>query len=91
MSDLLQRIADLKTQAKNRRDLKRYERAAALMKQAIDLAYQEYESTAVPELRSTLASELVDCWGILGGASVGRECASVIERWGHPRPNQGFQ
>jgi len=67
MSDLLQRTGELKTQAKNRRDLKRYDRAAALLKQAIHLASDEYETTNVPEWRATLVSELADCWGILGG------------------------
>src|SRR4051794_18617652 len=67
VSDVLQRIGELKTQAKNRRDLKRYDRAAALVKQAIDLASQEYQTSSVPEWRATLVSELADCWGILGG------------------------
>src|SRR4051812_8026828 len=65
--NLLQRINELKTQAKNRRDLKRYERAATLLRQAIDLAYEEYTTAKLPELRATFASELADCWGILGG------------------------
>jgi hypothetical protein len=67
MSDLLQRVGELKTQAKNRRDLKRYDRAGVLLKQAIDLACKEYESTSLPDRRAILASELADCWGILGG------------------------
>jgi hypothetical protein len=67
MSDVTQRIVDLKTQAKNRRDLKRWDRAAALLKQAIGLAEREYNSTSAPEWRATMASELADSWGILGG------------------------
>ena len=67
MSDLLQRIRELKTPAKNQRDFKRYDRAAALSKQAIDLAFREYETTDVPEWHAALASELSDCFGILGG------------------------
>jgi len=67
MSDLLQRVSELKTQAKNRRDLGRYERAVSLLSQAIDLASDEYETASVSELRATLASELADCWGIRGG------------------------
>jgi len=67
MSDVTQRIVDLKTQAKNRRDLKRWDRAAALLKQAIGVAEKEYNSTSAPEWRAMMASELADCWGILGG------------------------
>jgi hypothetical protein len=67
MSDLIQRINELKTQAKNRRDLKRWDRAATVLKQAIALAENEYRSTKTPEWRATIASELADCWGILGG------------------------
>jgi len=67
MSDVIQRIVELKTQAKNRRDLKRWDRAAALLKQAIGLAEEEYHSTGAREWRATMASELADCWGILGG------------------------
>jgi hypothetical protein len=68
MLDILQRVRELKTQAKNRRDLTRYDRAAALLKQAIGLASNEFETTTnLPDRRATLASELADCWGILGG------------------------
>jgi hypothetical protein len=69
MSDVLERVNELKTQAKNRRDLKRYDRAASLLKQAIELASTEFEATKtnLPDQRATLASELADCWGILGG------------------------
>jgi len=67
MSDFLKEINDKKTSAKNRRDLRRYDRAAALLKQAIDLADHEYSTTNVPEWRATVVSELADCWGILGG------------------------
>ena len=67
MSDVTQRLVDLKTQAKNRRDLGRWERAAVLLKQAIDLAEEEYRSTKADEWRTTMASELADCWGMIGG------------------------
>jgi hypothetical protein len=67
MSDIMQRVADLKTRAKNRRDLGRYDLAASLLKQAIDIATREYESSGVHDWRATVASELADCWGILGG------------------------
>ena len=67
-SDVLKRIGDLKTQAKNRRDLKRYDRAVHLLEDAIEIARTEYdEATNLPDWRATLASELADCWGILGG------------------------
>jgi hypothetical protein len=67
MSDILQRVGELKTQAKNRRDLTRYDRAASLLRQAITLASTEYEATKLPDQREKLVSELADCWGILGG------------------------
>jgi hypothetical protein len=67
MPDLLHTIGELKTQAKNRRDLKRYDRAVALLAQAINLAEREFQTTSIPEWRAALASELADCWGILGG------------------------
>jgi hypothetical protein len=57
-------IVDLKTKAKNRRDLGRYDRAAAFVQQAIDLARKDL---SIPELRSKIASELADCYGLLGG------------------------
>jgi hypothetical protein len=67
MSDVAQQIVDLKTQAKNRRDLKRWSSGVALAKQAIGVAEREYHSTTAPEWRATMAPELADCWGILGG------------------------
>jgi hypothetical protein len=67
MSDITQTIIELKTQAKNRRDLKRWDRAAALIMEAIGLAETEYNSTEAREWRVKMAIELADCWGILGG------------------------
>jgi hypothetical protein len=67
MSDANERLVNLKTQAKNRRDLGRWERAADLLKQAIDLAEEEYRSAKSDDWRTTMESELADCWGMLGG------------------------
>jgi hypothetical protein len=67
MSEVTQRIVELKTQAKNRRDLRRWDRAAAALTQAIGLAEEEYRSAKAPEWRERMASELADCWGLLGG------------------------
>lgn len=64
MPTIFEQIVDLKTKAKNRRDLGRYDRAAAFVREAIALAKKDL---AVPALRSKLASELADCYGILGG------------------------
>lgn len=68
MSDVLKKIAELKVGAKNRRDFERYDRALAMLEEAISQASDEYKkSTNIPEWRETIASELADCWGILGG------------------------
>jgi hypothetical protein len=64
MPTIFEQIVDLKTKAKNRRDLGRYDRAAAFVREAITLANKDL---AIPELRSKLASELADCYGLLGG------------------------
>ena len=64
MATLVEEISDLKTQAKNRRDLKRYERAVSILNKAISLAEKNIE---IHELRRQLAEELADCYGLLGG------------------------
>jgi len=64
MPTIFDTIVELKTKAKNRRDLERYDRAVAFVQQAIDLAKKELET---PEFRSKMASELADCNGLLGG------------------------
>ena len=64
MPTLIEQIRELKTQAKNRRDLQRYDRAVNILEKAIDLARGQLE---VPELRRQLASELADLYGLLGG------------------------
>jgi hypothetical protein len=68
LPDLLKRVGDLKTQGKNRRDLRRYDRAVVLLKQAIDCAHKGFEAAGnLPDWRVKFASELSDSWGILGG------------------------
>jgi hypothetical protein len=66
MVSLLDQIREFKTQAKNRRDmgLPLYPRAETYLAQAIDLGRKNLEQT---ELRSQIASELADCYGLLGG------------------------
>jgi hypothetical protein len=64
MPTIFDAIVDLKTKAKNRRDLERYDRAAAFVQEAIVLANKEL---ATPEFRAKMASELADCYGLLGG------------------------
>lgn len=77
MTDILQQIRELKTQAKNRRDLGRYDRAVRLLSDAISIAQGELNASNVGEWRAALASELADCYGLLGG---------VERRWAlHPQ------
>jgi hypothetical protein len=64
MPSIFDAIVDLKTKAKNRRDLGRYDRAVSFVEQAIALARKDF---TIPELRSKIASELADCYGLLGG------------------------
>lgn len=74
MEDLLQTIRDLKTKAKNRRDLGRYDGAEKILKdEAIPLIEEELSATDRAEWKAQLASELADCFGILGGS---------YRRWG---------
>jgi hypothetical protein len=64
MASVLDQIREFKTQAKNRRDRRRYPQAETILKQAIDLGIENLKQT---ELRSQIASELADCYGLLGG------------------------
>lgn len=57
-------IIALKTQAKNRRDLRRYDRATEILKRAIEIAKSNLPNEG---LRSRMAEELADCYGLLGG------------------------
>jgi len=64
MATISDEIRNLKTQAKNRRDLRRYDRAASILTRAIALATPDLANS---ELRSQMAEELADCNGLLGG------------------------
>jgi hypothetical protein len=64
MPTIFDTIVDLKTKAKNRRDLERYDRAAGFVQDAIALAARELGTL---EFRAKMASELSDCYGLLGG------------------------
>jgi hypothetical protein len=64
MPTIFDTIVDLKTKAKNRRDLDRYDRAAGFVQDAIALATSELRTL---EFRAKMASELADCYGLLGG------------------------
>jgi hypothetical protein len=66
--DVIERIHDLKTQAKNRRDMRRWQRAVSLLQEAIALGTEEFgNARGLPEWQARMAAELADCWGILGG------------------------
>jgi hypothetical protein len=73
MVPAVDQLRELKTQAKNRRDLKRYERAASFADQAIALARKELEAESGASYKAQLASELADSYGLLGG---------IERRWG---------
>jgi len=68
MQALIDRIRNLKTEAKNQRDrgLRGYGRAVALLEEAIKVARSGFEE-AVPEMRAEFARELADCHGLVGG------------------------
>jgi hypothetical protein len=68
--ELLPQIRELKTRAKNDRDFARYDDARTLLNQATAIAGKEFEAldrAKQQDLRKTLASELADCYGLLGG------------------------
>jgi hypothetical protein len=73
METLLQTIRELKTKAKNRRDLGRYDSAETILGEAISLAQEGLLSSTSTDWKSQLASELSDCYGLLGG---------IYRRWG---------
>lgn len=75
MPTIFDAVVDLKTKAKNRRDLERYDRAAPIVREAIALAEKEL---ATPEFRNRMASELADCYGLLGG--IERRWALVADK-----------
>jgi hypothetical protein len=75
----IQRIRELKTEAKNRRDrgLRRYPRAVELLHDAIQLGKADLDAiepgkadpagSSATEVQAQLAVELADCHGLLGG------------------------
>jgi hypothetical protein len=69
MPTSIERIRELKTGAKNQRDrgVKGYPRALSMLKEAIAIAQADLGESTVAERRSQLASELSDCYGLLGG------------------------
>lgn len=64
MPTVLDEIRSLKTQAKNRRDLRRYGAARDVLNRAIGLAEQNLANS---ELFYKMTEELADCYGLLGG------------------------
>lgn len=64
MTAVLDEILSLKTQAKNRRDLRRYDRAVQILARAIKLADANLGDG---ELMCRMAEELADCYSLLGG------------------------
>jgi hypothetical protein len=68
VSDVIERINDLKTEAKNRLDMGRLPRAVSLLQEAVALCTEEFgNASRLPEWRARIADELADCWGNLGG------------------------
>ena len=70
---LLEKVRYLKTQAKNRRDDKLYEEGVALAYQAIADLEPAFESAVTDDWKTRFASELADCFGLIGG---------IQRRWG---------
>jgi hypothetical protein len=64
METVVDQIRKLKTQAKNRRDLRRYDAAVRILQDAIGVAERSLSNS---ELRTQMAEELADCNGLLGG------------------------
>src|SRR6266511_1384606 len=73
MRDLLQKIRDLKTKAKNERDNGLYKDATRTLIEAINLLDSAWKSASAVEAKTPLGAELADCHGMLGGIQL---------RWG---------
>ena len=73
MQDQLDAILDLKTKAKNRRDLKRYKAAVSILDKAIRRAKEGLYDAKTSSSKSRFAKELSDCYGMQGG---------IHRRWG---------
>ena len=69
MSTPIDRIRDLKTGAKNQRDrgLDGYPSALAMLTDAIEVARNELATSTVSDRRIEMATELSDCFGLIGG------------------------
>lgn len=67
MTDLLTTVRELKTKAKNRRDLGRYKKAIEFLDAAIRMLDDELKAASDSAWRCKLAAELADCWGLIGG------------------------
>jgi len=69
MSTPIDHIRELKTGAKNQRDrgLEGYPSALEMLGDAIELARKELASSTVAERRIAMATELSDCFGLVGG------------------------
>jgi hypothetical protein len=69
MSTVIEHIRELKTGAKYQRDrgVKGYARAISDLEEAITVAQAGLGESAAGEVRSQLASELSDCYGLVGG------------------------
>ena len=79
MTDLFETVRDLKTKAKNRRDLGRYQKGIEILGKAISLLTQELNANKALECKSKIASELSDCHGLTGG---------IYRRWGLASANE---
>ncbi len=66
MIDLLDTVRELKTMAKNRRDLELYTQGIDFAKDAIDKLIEGLGS-APEDRRAALEAEVADCWGLVGG------------------------
>ncbi|MCG7932729.1 MAG: hypothetical protein N0E44_22170 [Candidatus Thiodiazotropha lotti] len=72
-TEILDEVRDLKTQAKNRRDDKLYKEGTTIANRAIKSLESSFESAVKESWRTELASELADCYGLIGG---------IQRRWG---------
>jgi hypothetical protein len=86
MSTPIEQVRDLKTSAKNQRDRgsKGYPRALTTLEEATAIANAELSTNPPAETRMSLAKELSDCYGLIGG--VHRRCAD--ESAGEKRATQ---
>ena len=67
-TDKLREIRDLKTKAKNRRDIGRFEHAMSVLQRAADLAEETFAGTLEGQ-RTDFVDELADIYGMMGGVA----------------------